>query len=311
MYEISLALVNAYIPFGIIFNGVVFNTISFLLFLFNKELNKINSMRFLAFMSMSDTFTLFTYNLDHYYNYFYGHYYESTSLALCRLMPFLQYVSLNSSTWLLTLLTIDKYLILSIRPGSFYYKMSSPKYATLFSSLVILFFSILNSHILMFNGFYSNNSNITNKSESLQCGYYSSGFQLFPLWDQVGLYTTFMVPSVLMITFDILFILKMQRLKKKKSNKKIKNLTISIIFLTVLFMIMNSPSYLYWGYFFADTKRMYGDFAYVVGGFLDSIMFFNHTCIFLTSYLTNSKFRLAVKTTLVKFFRTINRKTLK
>ena len=43
-------LILAYFPFVIIFLGVVFNPISFLIFRFNKHLKKMSSMMILSFV---------------------------------------------------------------------------------------------------------------------------------------------------------------------------------------------------------------------------------------------------------------------
>ena len=289
----NLALVNAYIPFVIIFIGVVFNTSSFLLLMFHQNLKVFNSMRILAFISFVETFTLFTFNIDHFYKYYFNRHYEINTVFLCRLMTFLQYASLDASAWLLTFLTLHRLITIQIRPGSVYENLSTIKFANISSILIILITCLVNSHILMFNGFYDFSNN-TNNSESTNCGTYTTGFKLFPFWDQFQMYFCFLIPNILMIIFDMIFIFKLVRVKSKSTKKKIKKLTISIIVISLVYIIMNLPANLFWSYLLTITKENYGDFADSIGGLLDSIMFLNHSSIFFTCYFTNLNFKLAV-----------------
>jgi hypothetical protein len=100
---------------------------------------------------------LFIWNLDHFYNFYFGTYYEFTQLWLCRLMLFIQYSSLQSSGWLLSFLCFDRFISVMSTPGSIYKKLpfGTPRTAVRWSILIIIFFMLFNSHILMFNGFYN------------------------------------------------------------------------------------------------------------------------------------------------------------
>ena len=95
--------------------------------------------------------------MDHFYSYYFNTYYEYTNLALCRIMLFIQYTSLQISAWLLCLLTIDRFVTVMGKPGSIYKKLpfSTPKTAFYWSIGIITIFVILNCHEPFLNGFYS------------------------------------------------------------------------------------------------------------------------------------------------------------
>ena len=96
--------------------------------------------------------------------YYFNTYYEYTSLALCRIMLFIQYTSLQISAWLLCLLTLDRFITIMATPGSVYKKLpfSTPKTALYWSFGVITVFVILNCHELFLNGF--NTSQLVNET---------------------------------------------------------------------------------------------------------------------------------------------------
>ncbi len=62
-------LIIAYSTFPIITIGLVFNTSTLILICLNKSLNKISTMVFICFVSVTDTLSLFTWNIDHYYRF--------------------------------------------------------------------------------------------------------------------------------------------------------------------------------------------------------------------------------------------------
>ena len=116
-------------------------------------------------------------------------------------MLFIQYTSLQSSGWLLSLLCIDRFITVMRRPGSIFKRLpfSTNKTAIIWSTGIILVLFILNSHILMFNGFYDPpvliNKTVSNmtiqvlfQSNYSNCGLYTTGFKFYPIWDIAQIY---------------------------------------------------------------------------------------------------------------------------
>ena len=56
---------------------------------------------FLAFMSVMDTASLYEWNLAHFIDNYVGRSYMTPTLVTCRLFDFVQYLTLQSSAWLL------------------------------------------------------------------------------------------------------------------------------------------------------------------------------------------------------------------
>ena len=208
-------------------------------------------------------------------------------------------------------------------PGSIYKKLpfSTNKTALIWSISIILAVCILNSHILMFNGFYDapvlmnkTDNNITIEilfqSDYSNCGLYTTGFKFYPIWDIAQIYIYSFLPSLIMITFNTLLIINTlnvnSRLKRSPNDRqainsfnKKRKITISLITITIAFVIMTLPSTILWG-FFGDQNAL--EVFHDIGGFLDFISFLNHTSIFWTSYFTNTKFKGTVDSFLKTIF---------
>ena len=56
---------------------------------------------FLAFMALMDTASLYEWNLGHFIDNFVGKSFMTPTLITCRVFDFVQYLSLQSSAWLL------------------------------------------------------------------------------------------------------------------------------------------------------------------------------------------------------------------
>lgn len=80
---------------GTLLNGFIF------LVCLRKNLRKINAFKFFAIISISDTISLYEWNLEHFINVFFNVNFSYTNLVWCRLGTYLQYVSLEYSAWLL------------------------------------------------------------------------------------------------------------------------------------------------------------------------------------------------------------------
>jgi hypothetical protein len=86
---------------GLILLGTIGNLLVFVICMKNKHLRITNAFKLLAFMSISDIFSLFEWNLNHFtYTYFELNLFNS-SLIGCRFLNFTQNVSLQFSAWIL------------------------------------------------------------------------------------------------------------------------------------------------------------------------------------------------------------------
>lgn len=301
-------LVVAYLSLSIIFVGIVFNTACFFIFRFNKELNKMSSSVYLSYCSITDTLSLFDWNLDHFLSPVFNTGVENPSLFACRFFSFIQYFSLQSSAWLLSFTCIDRFFSVASVPGSFMSRLpfSTTKSANIWSLIILAFMFVLNLQLLILNGYLKQSVNIIrNDSEilyyqnstSVICYNYPPTFKVSYFWDSLNLYIYNFVPFLIMLVFNLLLVYKIVRISNpnlqspSSKNQKSKNKqTISLVIITFLFVVMTLPSNVFFGYFQGKTSLVTGS----IFVFWDFLGFLNRASLFFSCFITNLKFRSIV-----------------
>ena len=325
----TMRSITAYTPLLIIAFGITGNPATLFFIVSSKSLRKMSSMVILVFISIVET--LFNWNLNHFFEYKFSYRYEIYNIYSCRIMTFVQYFSLQSSGFLLSLLTIDRYFTITSTPGSFYSKLPfrTTKSAIIWSFLILGIIFILNSHILFLDGYFdppsyfnktieikiNESAHFLNKkslviSNDVHCGKYSTGFNLLPLWDQVNIFLYSFIPAILMLTFNSLLVYKIttcdssSRTKRndkelRKHHRKKRNLTLSFLSVSTFFLISSLPVETFYAYFFDFFSLALSN---LIGSFLDFFSFLNHSTLFYNLILFNVKFRKNVIFKLKKLF---------
>jgi len=308
-----------YFPFVIIFLGLTGNPLTFTILRTNKVLKKQSSMMVFSFISILDLLSLFTWNLDSYFSVFYDFSYEMKNLIVCRLMVFLQYFGIESSALLLSFISIDRYFTIISKPGSFVSRLpfGTPRTAFIWSSAITIFIFLLNSHILILNGYqdqpqylnetstfkindsFLNNTQLKlNYSDDIHCYSYSSSFELSKFYDIIKMSIYSIIPFATMTFFNSLIIYQTLNIKQNlnRSNlqsvniyRKKQQMTISLVIVTFIFLIMTLPNAIFFG-FFSDNIRI----SKYIGILLDHIGFLHHSTLFFSLYFTNIYFRKAI-----------------
>ncbi|CAF0897848.1 unnamed protein product [Brachionus calyciflorus] len=246
---------------------------------FTKEFKQISSMVFLSFVALTDTASLFVWNLNHYIQPNFNTRIEFLSDFSCKFSIFLQYFSLQATGNLLSIMCVDRFITIMSKPGSIYSRLPflTVKSSYIWSLLILTILFLLNSHILIFNGNFKpvkNRVNITT-SELVNgslisrietqvnydaCYWYNPDFRLYPLWDNVNLGVYIFFPFGVMLIFNML--LKTKTLMQNSSVKSTKNkeqikamirkrrLTFSILVITFAFITMTTPGTVMTGFFF-------------------------------------------------------------
>ncbi len=248
---------------------------------------------------------MFTWNLNHFLRPNFNINISYLNIHTCRFFLFLQYTSLQSSAFLVSFVCIDRYFTIISRPGSFISKLpfGTVKSATIWSTIIISFFIVLNSHLIIFD-------RKLKPSKQIDCLKYVTGFQIDLVWDRLHLFLYSLIPSSLMIVFNSLLISKTFYLDKNKTLKYNKNkkvsaiskktgLTISLLFITFSFIIMTLPASLCYGFFF-DLFRSTTVLKYILT-LTDYLSYLNHSFIFFNCFLTNRIFRIFV----IRIFKTV------
>lgn len=123
-----------------------------------KKLRQITTFIFLGFMTFSDTFALYIWCLDHFLEVFFNFSVEKHSIWSCRVAIFIQYVSLEWSSWLLVGLSVDRWLSVEFKTWrTIYFK---PTQAFLLSIVILAIISVLNSNLLVLSGSFDKNTDI-------------------------------------------------------------------------------------------------------------------------------------------------------
>ena len=326
----TIKLITSYTPFLIIALGITSNPATLYLIVTSKSLREMSSMVILAFISIVDTLTLFTWNLDHFFEYKFSIKYVNKNIYICKIMEFLQYFSLQSSGFLISLLTIDRYVTIASTPGSFYSKLPfrSPRSAIIWSSFILSIIFIFNSHILIFNGYFDpknylnktieikanksvhsiNEKNILIKN-NFECGKYSTGFRLNPEWVEINIYFKSIIPAILILFFNLLIIYKITGNRNsrisindtqlRKNQKKKRNLTLSLVFISFSFLILTLTVEIFCAYF---KPYFNTDMFWLIASLLDFLSFFNYTSLFYNLILFNVSFRKHVQLKCKKIF---------
>ena len=134
--------------------GLIGNTICFIIFRFHPSFKKMPSMVFLSFVAVSDTIALFEWNLNHFTQLVYNTDISIVTLASCKIFTFVQYVTLQSSALILSIMCVDRYITVVTLPGSFLAKLpfGTNRTAFLWSSGIVIFTILLNFHLILFLG---------------------------------------------------------------------------------------------------------------------------------------------------------------
>ena len=126
------------------------------------------------------------------------------------------------------------------KPGSLISKLpfGTLRSAFIWSVLIITFIASLNSVLIIFD-------RVKKDENTIICYDFTNGFNVF-LWEKIHLCLYSVLPFILMITFNVLLIKKTLRLDvnntNKSSFKKTRNLTLSILIITICFILMSFPA---------------------------------------------------------------------
>lgn len=302
-------IISYFVPFLILAIGLVGNTFSFMVFQFgDKSLRGMSSMVYLSFLAVIDTISLFIWNLDSFTRPNYGFELEDLNLPMCRVLSFLQYATLQSSAFIMSMLTVDRYFTVIAMPGSRVSRLpfSTPRTAFYWSIGIITTISLINFHMIIFNG--PDTRNLTSNETLLQC-YAPYGSLAYIFWDYVHLVLFCVIPFLLMLTFNSMLIVKV--LLKSRSSTLTKGLailanrqssvarealnrrlTISLLALTFMFIVLTLPHVILWtvlDFFIQDT-----DYYELVAQVAYALVFINQSDLFFVCFISHKPFRQSV-----------------
>lgn len=249
-YPIELVL--SYYTMFLIILGTICNTISFMIMNVRK-LRNYSCMKILSFLSIIDTLVLYQWNMNTFFKYNLSsppNYedLEEISVFWCRLISFLAFSMLQTSSWLLALVSFDR--VMSI--NSTYWTRQMTKSKKLYSLIIsiCMFILLLNSHLLVFNGFEEERVDPkTSKSFKTIICYQSKWDEsyIFPKWETAHLFMYNAIPFLIILSCNFLIIYNVKYARKiksqnKNSDRRKKRMTFMLILVTCSFMLLTLPS---------------------------------------------------------------------
>jgi hypothetical protein len=304
----------SYLPIIIIISGLIGNSMTLIIFRLDKELKNMPTMIYFSFVCITDTLSLFTFNLNHFLLPNFGFILEQVNIGVCKFFQFIQFFSLQSSALLIALASIDRYVKVIAKPGSLMSKLpfGTVKCATVWSILLMVFVFLLNSYMLILDraiiyqneSIYNLNNTLTGfelKPSGFLCHILFNGFNIYYDW-QIHLIIYPIISFIIMLIFNMLLIqitfriyrkkTAIQSTSSKKSTDTMINISLSLIFFTFAFMIMCLPAVIAYNYFFAYFHS--SKILTLIIHILDAIGFINRASIFINCMISNIRFRKVV-----------------
>lgn len=314
--NIILIVLSIFALFVTVF-GNIFNLISFYICR-NQSLKNNTTFIILSVIFLFEALTLNTWNLDIFLQIFPRqnsrkyciddhNIIESSSVLACKIFTFMQYFSLHSISWLMSLMTLDQVIKIYFPKNTF----QKPKLIKqiIFSIILVLF--LANSHILLFAGVlrksevikekFVNNTWVNETIEVVKIDCYSSSlYQFYPIWDRIHLFLYCFIPFSLMMACNLFMVKKILSYPSTLNHRRsviVKRRTISffIIAHSLLFMACSLPSIISYGFYFYRLKMtLLGEIVLVI---LDEIIFSFFAFNFLAHLVMNKIYRHEFKRT--------------
>nr|QVK45791.1 G protein-coupled receptor [Proales similis] len=260
---------------------------------------------FFAFLTLSNIFTLYFWNLENFLQEYIDIDLLNYSLFVCKFGSFVQFSSLQISAWILVLISLDQYLSVRVKHWrTIYFKESRPLLAAASLTLLIL---LLNSNVLFTFGLQIEANNQTQVICYTIPTYPST--QWMSIWGRVHLATYSVLPFALIALFNIMLISNIYSRKKvRESNaasasgpkqtislstspsqkNKMDSMSKTIVFLTLLFIAMTLPTAAASFFFNELFSTDHGLFIIYV---CNTISFSYHGLNFFIYFLSNKRFR--------------------
>jgi hypothetical protein len=248
-------------------------------------------MRYLTAVAFADLCSLYSWNLNLLYKHLINPYQndlEDHSIVSCRLISFIAFVSLQLSSWYLTLVSLDR--CLNIHFLFWHRQLGQAKYATYIIISVAIIILSLNLHLLFLNGYREANCIPYAKRTCYICyARINDRDYIFPKWERIHViiynffpFSTMLISNGFIIRRSILSTNTQKNKSTDSRNTSFNNrqrrqrqLTWILVSVTFLFVFLTTPVMLYNVFlrnFLKDRKPL----KYIVLGILLCIQFTSH-----------------------------------
>lgn len=297
-------------PFAIIclFIGSIGNSLSFIVFT-QKQLRTHSTFRYLAYLSIVDLLVIYL-GLGNLILRDYFHFdVRQHNLFLCKWHTFLTYVTTHLSSWILTIVSIDRAIACTVvRLNK---RFSRPKSADRIFIGMCIIIALINSHILLFMGSkrtlrHTHENNTASHREIIVCTHNTSqAYFLFfeKPYSIIDLCSYVLIPFLVMtvcasiIAYRLFFSLsrpattKPKLQKSRKGTRRAKQISYMLLILNLVFVVLLAPIVI--GQVFQELNeehryRLYNSITLVLS-------YSNHALNFVLYGIASSQFRLTLK----------------
>jgi hypothetical protein len=248
-------------------------------------------MRYLIAVAIADLCSLYSWNLNLFYKHLINPYQndlEDSSLISCRLLSFLAFVSLQLSSWYLTLVSLDR--CLNIHLLYWNRKMGRANRAVYIILAVAIIIACINSHLLFLNGYQKTNCLPFEKRTCVICySRLNDPFYIFPKWEQIHVFIYNFIPfSIMLISNSFIIRRSVPPSSRRTSStdykkgsssnyrqRKQKQLTYMLVFVTFLFVFLTTPVMIY-NVFLRNYLIRKKPLKYILQGTLLCMQFTSH-----------------------------------
>ena len=283
-----------------------------------RNLRRFSTSKYLIAVSLCDLISLYGWNLNNFYKFNISpnnRNIEDLSLFHCRFISFLTFSALQLSSWCLSAVSLGK----NFRRLSVYFFMDQffsdralglfwpswkqsygkKSYAKFYIIFLSATFAILNSHILILNGYRSESGIINCYSTRSNPKY------IYPQWQRVHLVLYNLCPFIIMLICNTYIIIVTVRSSRSELNQvgnnrknfdRYRQFTFLLIVVTFFFVVLTLPACIYF-VFFRNTKlfQTEREYRFLVQIFLNSIQFTSHGINFFLYCFTAKSFRHEIR----------------
>ena len=164
--------------------GSILNPLTCFIILRSKQLRTTSTFKLVAIVAVTDMVSLFQWNQESFTNTFFNLLPYFRSLVYCHMSIFLQYTTLELSSWLWVSISADRFL-------SLYIKRWSKDYFTgyrplIYSAILLIIFICINFNVFWTNGYSFTNSNGTEVIVCYAMPFYN--YTWYTIMSQVGFF---------------------------------------------------------------------------------------------------------------------------
>ncbi|CAF1534801.1 unnamed protein product [Rotaria magnacalcarata] len=297
-------------PFAAVclFVGSIGNSLSFIVFT-QKQLRKHSTFRYLAYLSIVDLIVLYLGLGNIILRDYFSFDIRVQNLFLCKVHTFLTYVTTQLSSWILTIVSIDRAIACTVIQLN--KRFCRPKSADRIFFIMCIIVTLINSHILLFMGSkrtitQSNIHNISSYQNTIMCTHNTSSiyFKFFEKpYNIIDLLSYVLIPFIIMticaciIAYRLFFSLRNTTFnvsingKTQRGTRRAKQVSYMLLTLNLVFVILLAPVVI--GQIF---QKLNEEHRYRLYNSITLLMSYsNHALNFVLYGIASPQFRLTLK----------------